>query len=118
MWEKEPEATQLMKVVAILQADFLNMTLANKSTCQMVVMIPKGGGGYFWGIGLVDVLWKTVTGLLNCLFTLAIQFHDVIHVFKAGHRMGTSSLKAKMLQQFTATREAVLYEISLDLQKT
>ena len=32
--------------------------------------------------------------------------------------MGTSDLETKLLQQITAMREAVLYEIFLDLQKT
>ena len=31
--------------------------------------------------------------------------------------MGTASLEAKLLQQITSTREAVLYKIFLELQK-
>ena len=63
--EKDPYGTQWMKVVSIVQAVFRNRTLADKSTGQTVVLIPKGGGGDFQGIVIVDVLWKTVMGILN-----------------------------------------------------
>ena len=76
-----PDATHLQKVVVILQEAFCNETLTNKSTWQMVVLILKGDGGDFWRIGLVEVLWKTVAGLLNLRFTSYIHFHDVLHFF-------------------------------------
>ena len=84
---------------------------------KMVVIIPKGDGGYFWGIGLVEFLWKTMTGLLKLLFTSKICFHDVLHRFWEGRRRGTADLKAKLLQQLMAMREAFLYDIFLDYQK-
>ena len=80
-------------------------------------MIQKGVGGDFWGVVLVEVLWKTVTGLLGCRFTSVIQFYDVFHGFGAGRGMRAAFLEAKLIQQLTATMEAVLYDIFLDLQK-
>ena len=79
--EKEPGATHFLKVVAILQAELRDGKISNKSTCQTLVLIQKGDGGYFWGIDLVEVLWKTVTGILNLLFTLETQSHDILHGF-------------------------------------
>ena len=84
----------------------------------MLVMIPKGDGGNFWGIGLVEILWKTVTGILNHRFTSMIQFHDVLHRFQAGRGTGNATLEAKLLHHLTAMREAVLYNIFLEIQKT
>ena len=88
-----------------------------KSTWQMVVLILKGDGGYFRIIGLDEVLWKTVTELLNHRFPSEIHFHDVLHGFWVCRKMVTAALEAKLLQQLTTMREAVLYEIFPDLQK-
>ena len=67
--------------MAIFQADFRDITLDEESTWKMVVLIPKGNGRDFRGIGLVEVLWKTTMGLLNQRFTLEIGLHDVFHGF-------------------------------------
>ena len=55
--------------------------------------------------------------LLNLRLTAEIIFHDVMHGFRAGHGTGNATLKAKLLQQLTEMREAVLFEVFLDLQK-
>ena len=99
-----------------MHAQFWGRTLVSKSIRQAVVLILKYGGGYFRGIVLVEVLWKTVSGLLNCHFTLAIRFCDFLHRFRDGHRMGTATLEANPLQCLTSIREAVLHDIFLDLQ--
>ena len=71
----------------------------------------------FRGIGLVEVLWKAMTSLLNCRFTAAISFHDTLHGFLEGRGTGTAVLEAKLLQQLNAMREALLLEVFLDLRK-
>ena len=53
--DKSPDATNWMKVVAIVQAAFRGGTLAKECMCQTVVFIPKGKG-YFRGIGHIEVL--------------------------------------------------------------
>ena len=58
-----------------------------------------------------------VTSLLNCRLTPATNFHDMMHGFGVGGGMGTVSLEAKLLQQLTAMREAVLFEVFLGLKK-
>ena len=52
----------------------------------------------FWGVDLVEVLCKTITGLLNRSFTLAVGFHDVLHGFPLVRGMQTASLEAKLLK--------------------
>ena len=39
-----------------------NGTLANEGAWKTVVLITKGDGGYFWGIGSVEVLWRIFMG--------------------------------------------------------
>ena len=51
-----PDATNWLKVVSIIQSSFQDGTLAEEFTWQTVVLITKVGG-YFWGIGLIEVLW-------------------------------------------------------------
>ena len=91
------DGTYWWKVVATAKAEFCDGTLANKSTCQKGLLIPKGDSGYTWDICLVEVLWKTVTRILNQRFTSAITFHDVLHGFWAVRVTGTDALEAKML---------------------
>ena len=65
----------------------------------------------------MEVVWKVVMMITNCHFTTSITFHDVLHGLKVGSGTGTDSLDAKLIQQLTATREEVFYEIFMDLHK-
>ena len=85
-------------------------------TCQVVFLIPKGGGDCR-GIGLMEVVWKLAVVILNFRLTDSITFHDILHGFRDGHGTGTATLKAKLIQQLVAMREEVLYVIFLDLHK-
>ena len=53
MQEEAPDATNWRKIVAIVQAVLCDGTLAKYSMCQKVVLILKGDGRDFWGVGLV-----------------------------------------------------------------
>ena len=117
MWEDALDATNWRKVVAINHAEFYKGTPTNKSKWKMMVFITRGDGRGSQGIGIVEVLWKTITGLLNQNFASEIGFHGAINGLQAGSGTGTAYPKAKLLQQIMATREAVLHEISLELQK-
>ena len=90
--------------------------MVEDSIWQAVVLIPKGNKDY-WGIGLVEVMWKVVAEILNRRLTASITFRDFLHGFWAGHSTGTATLEAKLLQQLAALREEVLYVIFLDLHK-
>ena len=69
------------------------------------------------GIGLVEVMWKVVTVVLNLRLTASITFHDFLHRFWAGRGTGTATLEAKLIQQLVALKEEILYVIFLDLHK-
>ena len=99
-----------------MQAEFLGGTMAEKCMWQTVVLIPKGKRESR-GIGLVEVLWKAVSSLMNRQLTSATTFHDVLYRFWAGRGTGTAALNTKLLQQRMSTREAVLFEVLMDLQK-
>ena len=44
-----------------------------------MVLIPKGDGINFRGVGLVEVLWKTTMEIINQRLTSAIGYHDTLH---------------------------------------
>ena len=60
--------------------------------------------GVFRGIGIIKVLWKTVTGIMNFLLALDIAFLNILNGFRDVKVIGTSSLEAKLLQKLTAMR--------------
>ena len=61
-------------------------------------MITKGAIRDFRGIVLVEVIWETVTSLLNRRLATPIKLHDVLHGFWAGRGTGTAALEVKLLQ--------------------
>ena len=88
----------------MVQTAFRDGVLAEEAKWQVVVLISKGRKDY-WGIGLVEVVWKVVAAILNRRFTSSITYHDSLHGFRAGCGTGTATLKAKLLQQLEALRE-------------
>ena len=104
------------QVVEIFQSAFRDCRPPTECMQHMVVLIPKGNGE-FRVIMLVEVLWKVLLVDINWRIGATLQFHDVLHIFRAGHGMGTASLKAKFLQHLMARREEILYEVFLDLRK-
>ena len=66
-------------------------------------MIPKGVGEYC-GIGLVEVMFKSVVVVLNCRFTASIAYHDSFHGFWSSRVMVTTTLEFKLIQQVASLR--------------
>ena len=63
------------------------------------------------------MVWKVVVVILNLWLTASIDFYYVLHGFRASRGTGTATLKAKLLRQLAAMREAVVYVIFMDLHK-
>ena len=72
-------------------------------TWNSVIMIPNGNNEFF-RIGLLEILWKTVMGILNRRLTLEIQYHGNLDGFCAGIGMGIASLGANLIQNSTDMR--------------
>ena len=47
------------------------------------VCLPKGSTDAH-GIGMLEVMWMVVEGLIDTLVKAAVQFHDVLYGFHAG----------------------------------
>ena len=116
--EEHPDPGKWEKVIAIIQADFRGGELAAPCSWNAVVVMPKGVGTDFRGIGLVEVLWKAIPGIINFRVLSSIQFHDNLHGFRAGKGKGTTTLKAKLIHHLIAMRYTVIHYIFLDLRKS
>ena len=91
------------RVVEILQTYFWYDRLPTECTWQTVVIIPKGGGD-FRGIRLIELLWKSLSGVIHRRIGAAVQFHDMLHGFWEGRGAGTAYIESKLLQQLTEMR--------------
>ena len=100
----------------LIQAGFFLGHLAEKCNWHTAILITKGNGD-FHSIGLIEVLWFKVRGILNCRLTAAIKFHETLHGLQTFIVARTTSLETKLLQQIVAMREEVLCDIFLNLYK-
>ena len=83
---------------------------------QTVVLIPKENRE-FDGISILEVMCKSVSGVVNCCIEAAVYFHNTLHNFRGGRVTETASLEVNFIQQLIATRKEVVYEVLVDLQK-
>ena len=85
--EELHDNTHWGEVVELIQTAFWEGHLAEECTWQIVLIIPKGHGD-FSGIGLVKVMCKMVTGIMNLRIILVISFHYTLQGFHAGRGTG------------------------------
>jgi hypothetical protein len=69
------------------------------------------------GIGLLEVMWKVCSSIINSRLQESIQFHKALHGFRRGRGTGTAILEAKLLMQRAQIQGRPLYQIFLDLSK-
>ena len=108
--EKLLDPTHWEKVVRLIQDAFYKCDLTEECTWKTLILIPKGNGESR-GIYLVEFLWKTVMGILNCCLMVAIQFHDTLHGLCTDRGTRTTYLESKLIQHLMAMMEEVLYYI-------
>jgi len=83
---------------------------------SVLVQLLKDSGG-FCGIGLLEIIWKVVSSIIDALIKASIEFHDALHGFWAKRGKGTAIIEAKLLQQLAAINQVTLFEVFLDLKK-
>ena len=81
-----------------------------------MVIISKWKGKYR-GIGLVDILWKVFSVVINCWLKRSVMLHNALHVFRTGRWTGTAIIEANMSQQLVGIAHEPLFQVFLDLQK-
>ena len=88
--------------------------ITDAANWKVLVLIMKESGE-FWGIGIMEVLCKTLTVILNRHLVAAFTIHKILHVLQDSRGMGIASLKFNLLHKLMYTREEVLYVIFMDL---
>ena len=68
-------------VIILVQVMFRDRTVLEEIAWDMMVIPPKGKGGYR-GIGIVEVLWKVCSVVVNC----QLKRSDVLHRTLCGFR--------------------------------
>ena len=76
--EKDPDTRWWEKLVSVTKLAFREGRIPAELTWKMIVLIPKGGG-YFRGIGLVEVIWKVCTSITNNSLQATINLHGALH---------------------------------------
>ena len=84
-----------------MQVEFWEGSLDETCACKAVVLISKGYGKEFTGMGLVEILWKAKTGIIKQRLTAEITCHGSLHGFWMGWGIWTAILEAKILPQMT-----------------
>ena len=81
-----------------------------------MVLLPKGKGGYR-GTGIVDLLSKVCSVVVNCLLKRSVVLHDALHGFRKWRGTRTATLDAKLSQHLTGLSYKPLFHIFLDVRK-
>jgi hypothetical protein len=81
-----------------------------------MVLLPKPDGSS-QGIGLLEVLWKLLTSIIDGRLKAAISFHDALHGFRPHWGTTTAIIEAKFFQQLALIQQVPVFEIFIDLKK-
>jgi hypothetical protein len=87
-----------------------------KMVWSLVVLLPKDSGGVH-GIGLVEVIWKIISSVINQRLLNSVTFHNSLHGCLPCRGTDTAIIEAKLVQQLVLRKQMPLYEIFIDLKK-
>ena len=71
----------------------------------------------YWGVGLVEVVWKVCTTVVNFWLKWSMTLHDTLHRFRAGRGIGTATLEGILTQQLAGIAHEPLFQVFLDMRK-
>ena len=77
-------------MVILIQKNLEDGTVPEEVAWEMMVFLPKGRGVY-WGIGLVEVVWKVCATVVNFRLKMSVMLHDTLHGFRSGRGTVTST---------------------------
>ena len=70
-------------VVRLVQVMFGDGAVPEEIAGATMVLLQKGKGEY-WGIGLVDILWKVFSVVVNCCLKRSVVVHYALYGFREG----------------------------------
>ena len=81
----------------LVQHVWVSGTLLTQLPWAIPVLLLKSDGGTR-GIGLLEVIWKVMSSILDGRIKATILFHDALHGFRMGRGTGTAIIEAKFFQ--------------------
>ena len=105
------------KLIKIIQTCFATGTLPKALHISTLVLIPKPNSRDYRGIGLLEILWKLMTAIIDNRLRSTIKFQDEIHGFRKARGTGTATLCNKLLCQRSNIEGKTLKQIYIDLSK-
>ena len=82
-----------------------------------MVLIPEGTTD-IWCIGLLETLCKVVEALIDTRLCASLQFHDVLHGFRAVRGAGAAIMELKLSKYLSSIYCNPLFLVFLDLSKS
>ena len=79
--EENPDPSRSWIVLEMVQLAFDTGELATECTWATFIILTKGSGNYRI-IGLIEVIWKVISIMVNRRLVDLIEFHDVLHNFR------------------------------------
>ena len=110
--DKEPEGRRWELAVRLMQVIFRDGTMPLKIEWVKMVLVPKWKGGYR-GVGLVDILWKLCSVVVNCWMKMSAVLNDALHGFIEGRGTGTATLERNLDQQLAGLLHEPLFQVFL-----
>ena len=77
-------------MVRLIQNNFKDGVVPEEVAWSTMILFMKGRGEY-WGIGLVEVVWKVCATVVNFRLKMSVMLHDTLHGFRSGRGTGTST---------------------------
>jgi hypothetical protein len=99
----------------LVQAAWTHGEIPRQLLWIIVVLIPKGGGGYR-GIGLLEPIWKVIERIIDHRLD-AFVLHDSLHGCRNKRGTGTAIIEAKLAQQLAYLELTPFNGVFLDLRK-
>ena len=93
--KENPDTRAWDTLVDLVQHIFREGDLPTEMPWSAMVLLPKGGGDYH-GIGLLEIIWKLVTTIIDRRVKEVVPFHDALHGFRAKRGTGTGIIEAKL----------------------
>ena len=115
--ENSSKPGRLMQIVDIVQYMWSTGEISRELGWTILVLIPKLNTDTR-GIGLLETLWKVVEAIINTRLRSSIQFHNVLHRFRAGRGKGTATMELKITQDITSVYQDPLFLAFLELRKS
>ena len=114
--EKYSDTEKCDKLASITKVAFQYGYILEALTWTTMVLIPKGGGEYI-RIGLVEVIWKVFTSIVNSRLRSTIILQDALHGFRQGRGTGTAIMEAKIEHKLAGISHEPLFQVFIDVRK-